>query len=152
VQFAKRRQHSKRELQESSDLHGEANEAFERLASRELEHQHGPATLEQKLQRPHRPRPVEVFLQSVFVRETADTVSGRVLRCRQHDKNVARSAIGAVARCPAENSVPVLPQNIERDILPTSTETRGSVHLPDSTVSHTTTGPENTYTILRGAV
>src|SRR5215475_2119856 len=61
-----------RNTQEGSRLHGRAEQPFERLAARILEHQHGPARVAYELQRPHCPRRVELVLQLVFVREALE--------------------------------------------------------------------------------
>ena len=67
VQLAERGRDADREAQECSHLHGRAEQPVERLAARVLEHQHGPAALAHELQRPHRPRTVQLVLQAVFV-------------------------------------------------------------------------------------
>ena len=55
VDIAERRRHADGEAQEASHLHRRAENPVERLAAGVLEHQHGPAMVAHKLQRPHRP-------------------------------------------------------------------------------------------------
>ena len=58
------------EAQEASDLHGRSEQPDERLEAADiLEHQHSTASIAHDLQRPHRPRSVQLFFQSVLVGE-----------------------------------------------------------------------------------
>ena len=72
VELAERRRDADGEAQEASHFHGRAEQPVERLAARILEHQHGPTAFAHELQRPHRPRPVELILQPVFVSEAIE--------------------------------------------------------------------------------
>ena len=74
-----------------------------------LEHQHGPPALAHELQRPHRPRAVEVVLQSVFVCETVEAVGCRVLRSRKHGQHSGPVAVGGIAPFSAEDAFAILP-------------------------------------------
>ena len=72
VELAQSRGDADGQAQEASYLHGRAEQPVERLAARILEHQHGPTGVAHELQRPHRPCPVELILQLVFVREAIE--------------------------------------------------------------------------------
>ena len=78
------------EAQEASHLHGRAEQPLERLAAGILEHQHGPAAFADELQRPHRPGPVQLVLQSVFVGEAIEGGGCRMLRGGQHGQHGGR--------------------------------------------------------------
>ena len=72
VKLAHSRRNADGEAQEASHLHGRAEQPVERLAARILEHQHGPTGVAHELQRPHRPRRVELILEFVFVGEAIE--------------------------------------------------------------------------------
>ena len=103
----------------------------ERLAARILEHQHGPAAFALKRQRPHRPRVVQLILQSVFVGETSKASGGRVHRSGQHGQHGAAATVGVSAPPPAEDALVVLPQNMEVALY-RSAKPNGQVQLPPS--------------------
>ena len=73
MELAQSRGNSDRQAQEASYLHGRAEQTVERLAARILEHQHGPTGVAHELQRPHRPCPVELVFQLVFVSEAIES-------------------------------------------------------------------------------
>ena len=61
------------QAQEALDLHRRGEQPVERLEAADiLEHQHGTTAISHDLQRPHRPRSVQLFLQSVFVGEAIE--------------------------------------------------------------------------------
>ena len=49
------------QAQEPSNHHGRAKQSVERLAGGILEYQHGPVGVAHEIERPHRPRPVELI-------------------------------------------------------------------------------------------
>ena len=116
--------------QEASHFHGRAEKALERLAARVLEHQHGPAAFASKLERPHRPGPVQLVLQSVFVGQASEAGGRRVLRGGQHGKHGAGVAIGAQAPYSAEDAFAVFPQDL--GVIFLSADPKGWVQLPHS--------------------
>ena len=119
------------EAQEASHLHRRAEQPVERLAAGILQHQHGPAAVADELQRPHRPRPVQLVLQAVFVSQAIQGRRCRMLRGGQHGQHGVPVAVGARAPCPAEHAVAVLPQDLEVAIS-VCAEPRRCIHLPDS--------------------
>jgi hypothetical protein len=62
-----------------SHLHRRAEQRFERLAARILEHQHGPTGVAHEVERPHCPRRLELILEFVFVGQAIKACAGRVL-------------------------------------------------------------------------
>ena len=117
------------EAQEASHLHRRAQDPVERIASRILEQQHGPAALAHELQRAHRPGTVQVVLQSVFVSETIQAARRRVFRGGKHRENGVPVAL---APSPAEDALAVFAQHLHATI--PSAEPRGWVHVPDPAV------------------
>ena len=97
------------EAQEASHLQRRAEQPVERLAARILEHQHGPAAVAPKFQRPCRPRPVQLILQAIFVSEAIEGGRYRMLPGGRHGKHRIPVAVGALAPCPAEDALAVLP-------------------------------------------
>ena len=79
-----------------------------------------------ELQRPQRPRAVDVFLQCVFVCETTDEAGCRVLRDGKDRHVCLRGAIGAIAPDRAEPALAVFPQQFWRGTA--GVEPRQSVH------------------------
>src|SRR5262245_1005003 len=73
VKLANRSCNGDRELQEARNVHRRPELPLERFIVRILEHQHGSAGLAHELQRPCRPRRVELILQFVFMREMIET-------------------------------------------------------------------------------
>jgi hypothetical protein len=67
MQPGDRRDETEREVQERPHRHRLTEQPLQRLATRVLQHQHGPTALADELQRPHRPRAVEFILQSIFM-------------------------------------------------------------------------------------
>ena len=118
------------EAQKAPHLHGRAEQSVERLAAGVLEHQHGPTAFAHELERPHRPRPVQLILQSVFVSEAIEGGGRRVLRGGQHGQHGGRDRRRRQAPSSAEDAFAVLPQDLEATIS-TSAEPRGWIHLPD---------------------
>ena len=85
------------EAQKAPHLHRRAEQPVERLAAGVLEHQHGPTALAHELQRPHRPRPVQLVLQSVFVSKAIEGGRCRMLRGGQHDQHGGPMTVGVGA-------------------------------------------------------
>ena len=75
------------EAQKAAHFHGRPEQPVERLAAGVLEHQHSPAAFADELQRSHRPRPVQLVLQSVFVSKATENGRRRMLRGRQHSQH-----------------------------------------------------------------
>jgi hypothetical protein len=61
VHLANRCGHADGEAQETPNIHGHADEPAEQLAIGILEHQNGPTTVSQKLQRPDGPCAVKLI-------------------------------------------------------------------------------------------
>jgi len=72
--------------------------ALQRLAAGILEHQHGPAALTDKFERPQRPRTVEFVPQSIFMCET--TNNGGMRAFRDGPNRQYRPALPVGARTP----------------------------------------------------
>jgi hypothetical protein len=83
VKLALSRGNSAAEAQEASFLHWRTEQPVERLADR---HQHGPSSVAQEVQRPHRPRLVELVLQFELVGQTIEAIAGRVVGGRNNDQ------------------------------------------------------------------
>jgi hypothetical protein len=62
MEFAQSRGNTDGQPQEASHIHRRAQEPVKCLATRILEHQHGPSAIVRELQRLHRPRPVQLTL------------------------------------------------------------------------------------------
>src|SRR6516165_10196020 len=84
---------------------------MERLAACILEHQHGPSAVVRELQRLHRPLPIQLILQGVFVSQAIEARARRVLGGWHNDQHGALVAIIAEAPASAEDALAVLPQN-----------------------------------------
>jgi hypothetical protein len=65
-----------------------------------------------------------MVFQSVFVSETIETVRSRPLCCGEHNQDRFPVAVGAVAPCPAEDTIAVLPHQLEAIII-ANVEPRG---------------------------
>src|SRR6516164_7659032 len=89
---------------------------MERLAARILEHQHGPSAVVRELQRLHRPLPIQLILQGVFVSQTIEARARRVLGGRQNDQHSAPVAVIADAQPSADDALAVFPQNLRATI------------------------------------
>src|SRR5882724_7890784 len=119
-----------RQSQEAARLQGRAKQPLERLAAGILEHQHGPAALTNQLEWTHRPRPVQLLLQSIFVSKTIEGGRCGMLRSRQHGQHESR--VVAMAISSAEDALTVLPENLEAAI-PVGGKTRRRVQRGSST-------------------
>jgi hypothetical protein len=107
------------ELQERSHRHRLTEQPLQRLATRVLQHKRGPTAFAPEFERPHRPRSVELILQSVFVGEALEDVGRRLLCGGQHGQHGAAIAIGARAPSSAEHAMfAVLPQDLETVVSP----------------------------------
>ena len=122
-----------REAQEAPHLHGLAEQPAERLAARVLEHQHGPTGIAHELQRPRRPRLVELILEFVFMRESIEARAGRLVGGRQNDQHGAPVAIIVQAPPFSEDAFAVLPQNL-RDTVQVRAVLQMRRHLSNSGV------------------
>jgi hypothetical protein len=111
------------EPQKVLHLHGHAEQSVQRLAACVLEHQHHPAAFADKLERSHRPRPVQLVLQAIFARQAVEGGRGGMLRDGHHDQDGDLITVG-VALSPAEDAFAVLPQHLKAAIS-TSVEPRG---------------------------
>ena len=98
VDLAESRRDVDGETQECPQFHGPVELALQRLATGILEHQHGPAALTDKLERPQRPRTVELVPQSIFMCETTD--KGRMRALRDGPNRQYRPALPVGARTP----------------------------------------------------
>ena len=89
-----------------SDRDGEAQKArrppsaapsnrSQRLAAGILEQQHDPTAFADELERSHRPCPVQLVLQSVFVSKTIEGGGCRMLRGGQHGQHGGPTTVGA---------------------------------------------------------
>src|SRR6266536_2810630 len=72
VELAQSRGNADGQAQEASHIHGRAEQPVERLTARILEHEHGRTGVAHEVQRPHRPPPVQLILQFVFVDEAIE--------------------------------------------------------------------------------
>ena len=114
MQPGDRRDETEREVQEGPHRHRLAEQPFQQFAARVLQHQHGPTALADELQRPHRPRSVELILQSIFMSKAIEDLLWRVLHGGHHGQHGETVAIRAQAPPSAEHAMfAVLPQNLE---------------------------------------
>ncbi len=114
MQPGDRRDQTERAVQEGPHRHRLTEQSLQQFATRVLQHQHGPTAFAHELQRPHRPRAVELILQFVFVSEAIDCVRWRVLRGGHHGQHGHAVAIRAQAPPSAEHAMPaVFPQDLE---------------------------------------
>ena len=113
MQPGDRRDKTEGEVQERSHRHRLAEQPFQQFSARILQHQHGSTAFAVEFQRPHRPRPVQLILQSVFVGKALEDVGRRLLRSGQHGQHGAAAAVGLSAPPPAEDALAVLPQDLE---------------------------------------
>ena len=112
VNLAERCGDADRKAQEASHLYGRAEPPVEWLQTVNiLEHQHGVTGVVHELQRPHRPRGVQLVLQSVLVSEPIEARARRVRSDGQNDQHSAPPAISADAPPSAEDTLAILPQN-----------------------------------------
>src|SRR5258706_10253763 len=99
------------QAQEEIHLERHAEQSLERLAAGILEHQRGPAALTKQLEWTHRPRPVQLLLQSIFVSKTIQSGRRRMLRSGEHGQHESRGVAMAISS--AEDALTVLPENLE---------------------------------------
>ena len=110
VQFAHSHSDADGEAQEAPDLQRRAEQPLQRLEIADvLEHQHRAATIAHDIQRPDRPRSVQLFLQSVFVGEAIEARARRVRSDGQNDQDGAPAAVLAQTPPSAEDAFVVLP-------------------------------------------
>jgi hypothetical protein len=88
-----------------------------------LQHQHRSVVAQR--QRPHRPRPVQLTLQSIFMGEAVKAGRRRMLRGRQHAQHGAAVAIRTPAPPSAEDAFAVTPQHLGTATISVSVELRG---------------------------
>ena len=101
-------------MQEGLRRHRLTEQSLQQLATRVLQHQHGPTASAHELQRPHRPRCVELILQSVFVSKAIEDVGRRVLHSGHHGQHCNAVTIGVPAPPSAEHAMSaVFPQDLE---------------------------------------
>ena len=122
--------------QELCHRHRRAEPPRQRLAAGGFQHQHGPATVADKLQRPRRPRPVQLVPQGVFMGQPVQGRRRRMLCGGQHRQHRMLLAIGPPAPRPAKHKVAILPQDLEVVVLVRVKPSR-CVQLPDSTTKPT---------------
>jgi hypothetical protein len=127
------RGHTDGETQEASHRHGLAEQATKRLAAGILQHEHDLAKVLDELQRPHGPRTVQFVLQSIFVSETLEDGGGRMLRDGPHRQHGTAIAVRARAPSSAEDTITVLPQDLEPVIF-LSAEARSWFQLQASAI------------------
>ena len=109
-----RRDEAEREVHERPHRHRLTEQPLQQFAARVLQHQHGPTAFADELQRPHRPRSVELILQSVFVSKAIKNVRWRVLHNGHHGQHGKAVAIGTRAPPSAEHTMSaVFPQDLE---------------------------------------
>jgi hypothetical protein len=108
---------------------------LERLAAGILEHQHGAAAFANQPEWTHRPRPVQLLLQSIFVSKTIEGGRCGMLCSRQHGQYGAVSV--GVATDPAEDTFAIFQQGLEVGIPICAKQSRW-IQLPHSTVERLT--------------
>ena len=128
VQLAKRCRQGDGKPQESSDVHRPPDEAAEPLAPGRFQQQDRLPMLMHQVQRPHRPRRVEMVLRSIFVCEFTDAAGGRLLTGASYRHELLLATLGAFAPSSAEDTFSVLPQHLESAVL-AMTGSREWVHL-----------------------
>jgi hypothetical protein len=109
--------------QERPQRHWLAEQPFQELTTRVFQHQHGPAALLPKRQRPCRPGPVQRVLQGIFMDEAIEAGRCRMGRGGQHGEHGAATAIGVTAPSAAEDAIAVVPHDLEF-VVPFSGELR----------------------------
>ena len=91
--------------------------SIERLAPGRFEQQYSLTTLVHQIQRPQRPRSVEMVLQSIFVSEPVDAAWARLLAGASYRDELPPAAIGAFAPGSAKDTLSVVPQHLESAVL-----------------------------------
>ena len=109
------------------DIHRRAEQSAEQLAAGILEHQNGPTAISHKLERPHRPRAVQLILEGVFVGKAIESGRCWLLRGGEHDQHVLAARLGALAPSSAEDESAILRQDLEV-VIPISAKRSGRVH------------------------
>src|SRR6516165_8366493 len=109
VKLAESRGSSAAEAQEASHLHGLAEQLVEWLAARILEHQHRPTGVAHEVQRPYRPRSVELLLQFEFVSQAIEAGAGRLIGGRNNGQHGAPFAVILQSPAAVEDAFAVLP-------------------------------------------
>jgi hypothetical protein len=113
VKLAQRRGDADGEAQYLVNLQGRADQPRERLAARILEQEHGPTACAHELQRPHRPRQVQLVLQAIFVGEAIENGGLRVLAGGPHAQHGGLIAIGRFAPYAVQGKFAVLQQKLD---------------------------------------
>ena len=136
--------------QEALHLHGCAKQPVERLAAGILEHQHGPTAFGDELQRSHRPCPIQLVLQSIFVREAIEGGRRRMFPSGKHGQHGgAITVVGVASVASAEDTFAVLPQDLEVAV-PICAEQTRRIQPPASTIAPASLG-EGPATFHRSA-
>jgi hypothetical protein len=86
--------------------------------------------LAHQLQRPHRPRTVQIIPEFVFASEAIEVEGRRVLRGQKHGEYSLPVAVGTMAPSSAEDALAVFPQHLET-IIAAGLEPKGGVHLSE---------------------
>ena len=102
VHLAKGRRDADGDAQETSHLHRRAEEPAEQLAAGILEHQNGPTAISHKLERPHRPRAVQLILEGVFVGKAIEGGRSWLFRGREYDQYILAPTFCALTPPSAE--------------------------------------------------
>jgi hypothetical protein len=119
------------EAQKASRLHRRADKSFERLAAWVLEQQRCSTAFVGQCERPRRPYGVELVPQFIFVREASEACRRRAFRSRQHDQHGAPPAVAVLPPPPAEDAIPILPEDLEA-VFSLSAERKRLLQLPCS--------------------
>src|SRR5260370_27667579 len=131
MQLAESHSDVDRRAQEVVRLQGRAEQMLERLAAGILEHQHGAAAFANQPEWTHRPRPVQLFLQSIFVSKTIE--GGRcVMLCSTQHGQYGAVSVG-VATDPAADTFAIFQQGL-KVCIPISAKHSRLIQLPYSSV------------------
>jgi hypothetical protein len=128
------------ETQKPSELHRRSQKATQRPGARVVEDQHGAAALAYQIQRPNRPRGVEVISQAVLVGEAIERRRCWRLRCREYDQDILASTACFLAPRPAEDKPAFLRQDFEATNSARA-EPRRQPHSQASPLSQSTLDP-----------
>src|SRR5262249_38567543 len=112
VKLAESRCNRDGEAQKVPHFHRRAEQPVERFAARILEHQHGPSGIADEVQRPRRPRPVELVLQFEFMGKTIEACAGRVIAGGSNGQHGVLLAVIIQSPAAAEDAFAVLPQDL----------------------------------------
>ena len=124
MESAQRGCQSNGDAKEQPDRHWRTDQVIERLTTGSFDDQHGAAGLAHELQRPQRPRTVEVVPQLEFMHQAIDAARRRRIRSGLHRDVRVRRAIAVAAHCSAEHALAVLPQDFQDLILRDSGDAR----------------------------